>query len=62
MVTPFEFGLVANTLKDHRWFFIENVCQGTGFLPTIMPEASQELNFLYKDQAGIEPASESSAK
>ena len=40
MGTPFEFGLVANTLKEHRWFFNMQLLTGHGYVPTIMPEAS----------------------
>ena len=42
MGTPFEFGLVANTLKEHRWFFNMQLLTGHGYVPTIMPEASEK--------------------
>lgn len=43
MGTPFEFGLVANTLKEHRWFFNMQLLTGHGYVPTIMPEASKKI-------------------
>ena len=37
---PLEFCLVTNTLKEHRWFFNMQLLIKHGYLPTIMPEAS----------------------
>lgn len=45
MYSPFEFGLVANILKEHRWFFNMQLLIGHGYIPTIMPEASKKETF-----------------
>lgn len=44
MGTPLSFGLVANTLQEHRWFFNCKCTQRFGIIPTIMPDASHFLN------------------